>query len=330
MGYDGTNYIPKGTPRKDVEQFMRYLGYEKLEKEKLTGRRSTPFSYYRDKDYRHITGVYSEVAPDGHGGVMVWTRTTIWRSETDREVHNHTIKELRKRFGGHFVTDYGKNRYFRDDAPYIEKAEGGCYEAYSRFRGNLVRMRVFTTNRPFDKDDWYPIAEIDFIDSMNPKIIATNLIVPFLVSIVEDFLRSSYVALLKYSDRREQTFGKARVGATELMSISADEMTVEDAVARRRSFQDLRKAQAAFKELDAKIDIHGSLARPIEGQDERPYDAIVRLIQHRHDLIHGANLNYAYYPDIARRDVETVATGIRRIYADFRKLYGWQEDLDFT
>ena len=330
MGYDGTNFIPKGTPRKDVEQFMVYLGYEKLEKDKLTGRRSTPFSYYRDKDYRHITGVYSEVYADGHGGIGVWTRTTIWRSETDKDIQNHTIKELRKRFGGHFATDYGKNRYFRDNAPYIEKAEGGCYEAYSRFRGNLVRMRVFMMNQPFGEDHGPPITEIDFMDSMNPKIIATNLVVSFLVSIIEDYLRSSYVALLKYSDRREQIFGNARVGSSELLGISADDLTVEEAVSRRRSFQDLKKAQAALREVDANIDIHGSLARPIEDQDERPYDAISRLIQHRHDLIHSASLNHAYYPDIARRDVETVATGIQRVYADLRKLYGWQEDLDFT
>lgn len=330
MGYDGTNFIPKGTARKDVEQFMGYLGYDRLKKDKLTGRRSTPFSYYRDEDYKHITGVYSEVAPGDGGGVEVWTRTTIWRSKTDRDIQNHTIRELRKRFGGYFVTDYGKNRYFRDDAPYIEKAEGGCYEAYSRFRSNLVRMRVYAINQPFDKEDWYPLTKIEDLDSMNPKIVATNLIVPILVSIVEDYFRSSYVALLKYCDRREQIFKKSRITSTELMSLSSGEITVEEAVSCWRSFQNLTKVQSAFREIDANIDIHRSLARPYKRHKESPYGAITRIIEHRHEIIHGARMDYSYYPELARKDVEFVANGIRRVYADLRKVYGWQDDLDFT
>lgn len=326
MGYDSTNHLPKGTRRAEVEGFLVLLDYEKLKRTKLTNSRSTPFSYWPDQDYRYLTGVYAEVASSDDGGVKVWTHTTIWRSKFDADFHNSTIQQLKKRFGGYFISDYGKNRYFRDDAPIIEKAEAGCYAAYSRFHGNLVRARVFLSNQSFDKKDWYPISQLDFIDSVNPKILSTNLVVPFLVSIIEDYFRSTYVALLRYSEKKASIFQNARLGATELLTISKGQSSVEEAVARWRSFQDMKKVCDAFKELDKKINLHGVLSRPYRRRKETPLVALERLIEQRHELIHQAEINSQYYPERVNKDVNTVDEAIKRVYRHLVKVHGWTED----
>ena len=103
MGCDCTNFLPKGTNRRDVEEFIGFLGYEKVERSVFTNPKSTPFSFWKDKDYRYITGVYSEVAPGEKGGIEVWTRTTIWRSRFDSEYHNYTARCKSSKDLGHNV-----------------------------------------------------------------------------------------------------------------------------------------------------------------------------------------------------------------------------------
>ena len=99
MGYDCTNHFPAGTKTKEVEGFLFLLGYEKGQKGPFSGMSGTPYFFYDDKDYKHITGIYSElIIDDETGELRFWTRTTIWRSKFDSDFHNYTIKELKKRF----------------------------------------------------------------------------------------------------------------------------------------------------------------------------------------------------------------------------------------
>lgn len=325
MGCDCTNYLPKGTSSLDVEEYMGLLGYEKVERSQFTNPKSMPFSFWKDDNYRY-TGIYSEVAPGDDGGIQVWTRTTIWRSRFDSEYHNYTVKQLKKRFGGYFISDEGKNRYFKNsDEPKIEKAEGGCYAAYSRFHRNLVRAIAFIMNQSYDKDDFFPIRKIDFVDSMNPKIVSTNLVIPFLVSILEDYFRSSYVALLKYSTKKTSIVQNAKLSGPDLLAVSNNELSVEEAVSRWRSFQDIEKINNSFKELDNRIDIHGILKKPYRRRKESFYEALVRLIKQRHELIHRADIDYTYYPENVIKDIDTVGKSIERVYRHLIKLYKWSD-----
>lgn len=326
MGCDCTTYFPKRTKASDVEEFLLLLGFQRGTKGPFSGTLGKPFFYFKDDNYRHITGLYTELYWDKEDPkqLLLWTRTTIWRSKFDSDLHNKTIKQLRQRFGGYFVSDAGRNRYFSYDGPIREKAEAGAYRAFSHLYSNVQRARHFIGFAKLLDDSNYKIKGIDFLDSHNPRILSANVMVPFLVSAVEDYFRSLYVALLRYSANRERIIQNARLQGPELAAIDRGEMTVPEAVAKWMSFQDLNKINNAYKELNPKYDIHGVLKRPYGKYKASFWDALDRLIRQRHELIHQAELSTDYTPDRLRRDIDFVYKALWRVYQELIKLNGWQ------
>lgn len=324
MGCDCTNYFPKGTRAKDVESFLYLLGYQKGEKGPFSGMIGTPYSFYRDEDYKYITGIYSELYEDKKKRLAFWTRTTIWRSKFDSDFHNYTIKQLKSRFGGYFESDYGRNRYFKYDGPIREKAEAGVYRAFGLFSSNIKKVKHFITFAKLLDEESHKIQGVDFMDSHNPRIVAANLLVPFVIATVEDFFRSTFIALLRYSKVREKIIQNARLQGPELAAIDQGVLTVPEAVAKWMSFQDVNKISAAFKELDVKLDIHGILKRPYGRRKETFWALLERLIAQRHSLIHRAELDPSYRPDNLKRDIDLVAKAMWRVYQATISHNGWQ------
>lgn len=286
----------------------------------------SPFYYYKDDNYRHITGLYAELCrdKDDPAQLLLWTRTTIWRSKFDSDFHNRTIKQLKKRFCGYFVTDFGRNRYFQFDGAVREKAEAGAYRAFSHFHSNIQRARVFIRFANLLDDKIFEIEGAESINSYNPRILSANLLVPFLVSAIEDYFRSLYVALLRYSPNREGIIQSARLQGQELAAIDRGELTVPEAVAKWMSFQDMDKINEAYKRLNSKCDLHGILKRPYGRLKASFWDALDRLIRQRHALIHQAKLNVEYKPDLLRQDIDLVYKALWRVYEELVKLNNWQ------
>jgi len=326
MGCDCTNYFPKGTKAADVEEFLLLLGFQRGEKGPFSGMMGTPFYYDKDDHYRHITGLYSELYrdKDDPSQLLLWTRTTIWRSKFDSDLHNNTIRQMRKHFGGYFVSDYGRNRYFKYEGPVREKAEAGAYKAFSYLHSNIQRVSHFIGFANLLDDSAYKIQGVDFMDSHNPRIISANVMVPFLVSAIEDYFRSLYIALLRYSPNRERIIQNARLQGQELAAIDRGELTVPEAVAKWMSFQDLTKIHAAYKDLNSKYDLHGILKRPYGRHKATFWEILNRLISQRHALIHRAELAVDYKPDQLKRDISLVEKALWRVYQELIKLNGWQ------
>lgn len=326
MGCDCTSYFPKGTKPADVEEFLLLLGFERGKKGPFSGMLGTPFHYYKDDDYKHITGLYLEVYWDKEdkNQLKLWTRTTIWRSKFDSDLHNNTIKQLRKRFGGFFESDYGRNRYFQFGGPVREKAEAGAYRAFSLFFSNVQRVDHFVGFANLLDNEKYKVQDIDFVDSHNPRILSANILIPFIVSAIEDYFRSLYIALLRYSPVREKIIQNAKLQGAEIAAIDRGELTVPEAVAKWMNFQDMSKVSAAFKELNTKYDIHGVLNRPYGRRKESFWDLLNRLISHRHALIHRAELQTDYQPPKLKSDLRLVEKAIWRVYGELIKLHKWE------
>mgnify|MGYP003585178660 CR=1 FL=1 len=73
-----------------------------------------------------------------------------------------------------------------------------------------------------------------------------NIIVPFFVSAVEDYIWNLYITLLRYSDNRKKIIHNARLQSVELFAIDRGELTVTEALARWMSFKDMQKISAAY------------------------------------------------------------------------------------
>ncbi len=321
MGCVSINYLPVGTRRADVEEFLSLLGYERLPRDEVSKKlNGTPFRYFRREDYKFVSGLYAEVYTGKSGRLEVDTRTTIWRSKYESDLHNFMIKQLKKRFGGEFASDNGKGRYLVYKGPVREKAEAGCYLAFSKFTNNWVLVRIFLQARHFEFSE---PKGIDWLDINNPVIVSNNMTVPFLVAALEDYFRSTYVALLKYSSARSSVFKNARLSGDELTAISNGDISIEEAVAKWMSFQDVKRICQHFKELNHKIDVAVVLGKPYRNRKESLYQAIERIVKHRHLVIHQSQLNPKYTTEALEHDVKTMEIAVKRVYASLVSLYGW-------
>lgn len=326
MGCDCTNHFPIGTRDSDVEEFLLLLGFSRGKRGPFSGMMGKPFHYYKDDDYRYITGLYVELYRDKENPaqLMLWTRTTIWRSKFDSDLHNNTVRQLKKRFGGYFISDEGRNRYFKFDGPVRQKAEAGAYKAFGFFNSNVQRARHLIGFADLLNDRGYKIQGIDFMDAHNPRVVTANIVVPFLVSAIEDYLRTLYIALLRYSDNRERIIQNARLQGAELAAIDRGELTVTEAVAKWMSFQDMQKVSAAYKELNPKYDLYGVLRRPYGRYKQSFWEHLNRLIAQRHDLIHRAEIATEYTPLQLKRDLDLTWKALWRVYQELIKVHQWQ------
>ena len=262
MGYDCTCCLHTESRFPDVEEFLCFLGYNRINK--------GVFYFFEEKDYLSISGVLATVKIEKDGQLLVSLRSQIFASNTDIAQFNKTAKQLRNRFGGYFLSDYGKNRYIRDVKLNREKAEAGCYQAYTRFENNITKANIYTKYKRFEIT-YPPIGEFPEMDTSNPIIVSNNLVVPFLVSIIEEYFRSSYIALLKYSEKKNIILKNSRISSDDLSLISEQILSIEEAVSRSKSFQNINKIATNFRDLDRKVDIKGVLLEPYRRRKETLY-----------------------------------------------------------
>jgi hypothetical protein len=314
MGYDCTCYLAEGTKFPEVEEFLHYLGYDKV--------RKGSFYYFESKDYLSITGVLATIKTANDNQLHVFLRAQIFASNTDIVHFNKTAMQLRKRFGGYFVSDFGRNRYIHDVKTDRVKAEAGCHQAYTNFENNITTAIIYTEYARFDVQ-YPPIGEFPEIDESNPTIISNNLVVPFLVSLAEEYFRSSFIALLKYSDKKDSILKNSRIFSDDLIGISEQILTVEEAVARSKSFQNIDKIASNFKDLDQRLDIGGILKKPYRRRKETLYTSMDNLFEQRHSQIHRNQIRLDYTNDKLQRDIDNLKISIERSYLHFIDIYGW-------
>lgn len=214
-----------------------------------------------------------------------------------------------------------------NDDPYMQDDEAGCYQAYSRYFDNIqkVSYAVNTWLSAKTEMNWSSrtIGKIPDIDSHNPLVITVNMAIPFIVSIIEDYFRSTYIALLKYSPRKEVIVKDCRISGEDLVLLSKGEQTVEDAIARSRSFQNIKRIGLSFKELDEHINLFGILQKPYGRRKESIHSTLEKIIDLRHRIIHKAELVFNYTPETLLHDIRIIHSGIEGFYLSLVKHYKW-------
>lgn len=287
MSYASENCLPQGTRVDDVREFVRLLGYQRegsLREEKV-GR----FEFYRffeEKDYRSWGGVSLCIQIDGPK-ISVNTTTAAGRSFYDLEMQNVTISGLKKWFGGTFETDEGKNRYLRTRSKPPPPAASGCYLAFHRYGGNLIKSIAYLTSRRFPKQE---NEELVRRLGMLQENLSNNLLIPFLVAALEDYFKSAFVAILRHSDRKAAVFRNLRLQGDHLVAVS-DGKAVEEQIAEVLSFQRVSAVSRNFELLDPKLDVAGTLKKPFRRRKQSLFDQLEQVVTIRHDVIHRAKID---------------------------------------
>lgn len=240
MSYESESILPETATLKEVIPFVEMLGYRR------EGRLPAEFTadfihlysyvYFDHADYHSFSGVELTITQKERESLRIYTRSTIGRSYYDLEQQNKTIRYIQQYFGGSFTTDEGKGRYQRPQAGPPSPAQAGCDLAFQRFGHNLVRADLYLAARAFGQP-WDCLKEKwSFGIDINPRLLSNNMLLPYLFFVMEDYIKSTYIALLRYSDRKETILKGGRLSAEHLARISSGEMTVEEAFAEMLPF----------------------------------------------------------------------------------------------
>lgn len=221
MSYGSESILAPTTRINDVRELVQMLGYEKNGILRFDGSRPfEDYSWFDERDYKCWTGVNLAISKSDSGRIAVSTHSAVSRSYFDLIHQNQTISLLRQHFGGEFRTDEGRSRYLRPETDPPPAPASGCYLAFSRFGGNLIRAKVCHESRSFPNNSPRPQKRFSFLQDYDPRVIANNTLVPFLVATSEDYLKSTFIALLRYSPKREGFLKNVRLQGDQLFAIA--------------------------------------------------------------------------------------------------------------
>jgi hypothetical protein len=324
LSYESENTLPRRTRLDAVVDFLKLLGYERFRgSHPLRVPNVIDFGWYSDRDYESSTRVEASVGRKKSGEVYVYTRTAAARSYHDHVHQNRTIREVRLRFGGFFETDAGRNRCWSTKglSPLPPQARG-VIRAYSRFKFSAMQTYMYR-NSVSVSPDRKKVSGIDWMDRLNPMILANNLLLPFQAAAVEDFFKSCFVALLRYSSRKDIFFKGARLVSANLSRVSDGAISIEEAIAESLPFQNIVSICEHFKTLDPKLDLAGVLRRPYRRRRESLFDSLSVMLEKRHALIHRNIIDTKYTDDVVERDVDNLKASTERCVRRMNIHYGW-------
>ncbi|HEX7517000.1 MAG TPA: hypothetical protein VF345_06910 [Chthoniobacterales bacterium] len=173
------------------------------------------------------------------------------------------------------------------------------------------------------RPEFRKLSGIQWMDDLNPMILVNNLLLPFLTAALEDFFKSSFVALLRYSERKELFFKGSRLNSAQLTRVSNKTLTIEEAVAESLPFQRIASVCAHFKALDPALDFAGCLKRPYRKRRESLYTSLEAMVEKRHSLIHQNTLTLNYSDSHATADIHNLEVSVERCLKRMNAHYAW-------
>ncbi|OFX69670.1 MAG: hypothetical protein A2X12_01135 [Bacteroidetes bacterium GWE2_29_8] len=329
MGYESSNILSEEANIKDVIEFLKILNYEYIGvfKEKEIGY-IKHFYWNEKKDYKSWYGIELSIFISKHR-IHVNTRTIINTSYFDIEYINKTIKLLKKNFGGEFITSYGKGRYLKPEIKKLEPSEAGCYLACSDFGSNLMRALLYFEKR-IKNNNKTEKTNIWFMDKYNPNFLSNNFLITFLISISENYWKSTYVALLKYSSNKELILKENRINAERLVLISNGQISVEDAFAESISFARISSVCTNFQKLDKNIDFAKILNKPYKSKNVNVFDYLGEMTKIRNKIIHKPSNIFIVEDFEIKEFINIIQYSIVECYKELTMVKGWIFDLPFT
>lgn len=323
MSYTSRNELPAGTNLKRVLQIVDLLGYRRMRDTLRVPNMVSSYHWYDEADYRSWYGVELQVYKE-NGQIAIDTRSTVSRSHWDLLRQNKTIALIRDLFGGHFDTDAGRNRYWRPDEPPPSPLVSGCFLARWQFHNSLMKARIYLSSRKLDgniardkSSGW------KFMDHINPRLLSNNLLIPFIIAVWEEYFRSTFVAVLKCADRREQVLKKARLSHNHLEHIAIGRKSIEQAVSECFSFQRPSLIGENFRLLDSGLDLAAAMREPFRRRKVTLYDQIDALVQARNAFVHAGEMNLALYDRELEKVLSDIVEAVDRCYQAIGARFGF-------
>jgi hypothetical protein len=246
---------------------------------------SVHLHWFDEDDYKSTTGVELTVFPMNDeeskyskGKWAMHARNTYSATCYDVSMLNQFLRKARKEFGGNIIGDYGKNRY----APLWKDESTPMSRGYTWVR-QITHDNLSSVSYSLPKEMTISPDADDkirtLIELTDPSKVIYNGLIPFLVSILEFYLKNILVISLKYD-----------INANEKVELYAKELQLEkkeaiNKIANSISFQDLKNVKKALKKW-LNVDIKLILNSTDSTTEKSLWSQLNALIKYRHDIIH--------------------------------------------
>jgi len=280
--------------RRDIEEIIFSMGYTKEEKYEGT------YLWYND-DFVSTRGCwfsfgYDEAVlyenEDSVVKTVCCTSTNAGRSFDDFQIQLDTIKKVEETFGGIVYTD-GELGYFENDLPKLTRTDIACGYSYLTFERNLAMAEQL-----IEEIDYRVLKykELGIPPIFEKNFLRNNTLIPFLVSIMESFLKSFLHNYIRTNKEAENLIFKKKdkLPYSVVKELLNKEKTIIEIEIDNYSFQNFNSANKAYTHF-IKIDLFKEILLTkivVDGQELSMISILSELLDKRHKIIHEAELDY--------------------------------------
>lgn len=330
MSYESESICDAKSSLKVVKEVVELLGYKKVDDGLAVPNRKGCYMWIENTDYRSYVGVELDIYKKRGEPVIVTTRSRSSRSYWDLIHQNKTLRLIRDLLGGTFKTDAGRNRYWHPDGPPPKPVASGCFLARWRFHNALIKPRIYLSQRGLNQPNAKPDPTgLWILDDINPRFFSNNLLVPYLIAIWEEYLKSSFIAMLRYSNERDSALKRAKLNQRHLEMLALGTGTVEEALAETLSFQRPSVIAANFKLIEQKFNLAIPLQRPYRKRKESLFESIDEYVDLRNEFVHTGSMDTQLSDKRVERVIKDIEVAVDRCYAAFGKLFNFSPIRDF-
>lgn len=162
-----------------------------------------------------------------------------------------------------------------------------------------------------------------FLDEMNPRLLSNNLLIPFIIAVWEEYFRSTFTAVLKYAERREQVLKRARLSHSQLEQIAVNERPVEQTIAECFSFQRPSIIGENFRLLDKRLDLAAVMRKPYNRRKTTLFDQIESLVEGRNAFVHAGKIDMSIYDKELEKILKDIVEAVDRCYHAIGDRFGF-------
>ena len=156
-----------------------------------------------------------------------------------------------------------------------------------------------------------------------------DLLLPYLAAIWEEYFKSTFVALMTYSNHREAALKRAKLHQSQLELIAAGEQGVEQALAESFSFQRPSNVASNFKLIDPKLDLAAPMRKPYRRRTKSLYDSIEGIVELRNEFVHTGQMDTQLTDKAIEKIISDIEVSIDRAYQYIGKFYGFKPITDY-
>jgi hypothetical protein len=302
MGRDLRLY-PKNASKADLVSFVNSFGNIQKSSHLWDWPKGTlHFRWFDSVDYRSSVGVEITIYPVTDeekkytdNSWVIHVRNVYSATWYDVNMLNTILRIGRKKFGGDILGDYGKNRYATLWDDQSTPMSRGLFWVRDMAKNNLDSVIHRLPDETLTPDGNDELAK--FLRRLDPSRTIYNGLVPFLVSIVEFYLKNIFIIVLKYDPEANSKIAEhsQKVNFSDLM----EDKSLEALVAENYTFQNLRQVKKAFYEW-LNIDVEHLLSQPKSrvSAGNTLWKNVDELIKYRHDIIHHLGVD----SNLSRKD----------------------------